>query len=155
MAIPHSRSVHLLIDLLLADSVMGLSSSDYHDLSRLFVCLFALQSVESFNTGDVKVDTSCTYIQVCKCVLCNLNKIRSSQIAGCVMWFLIWPSAEDRRSRGQQQGNGKKEQEKQMSEAAEWRRRLLGPAWFAGPIKRWWSRKRAKLSETFAPKSPT
>lgn len=63
MAIPHSRSVHLLIDLLVADSVMELSSSDYHEQTG---CLFVFPAsvrcgIKSFNTGRVEVDKyTCT-----------------------------------------------------------------------------------------------
>lgn len=59
MAIPHSWSVHLLIDLLVADSVMELRSSDYHEQTG---CLFVFHAsarcgLESVSTGHVKVDT--------------------------------------------------------------------------------------------------
>lgn len=66
MAIPHSRSVHLLIDLLVADRVMKLSSSDYHEQTG---CLFVLPAsvlcgIKSFITGRAEVDKyMCTYMQ--------------------------------------------------------------------------------------------
>lgn len=55
MAIPHSRSVHLLIDLLVADSVMELSSSDYHkQTGYLFVCSSRI-CLQSFSTSCAQV----------------------------------------------------------------------------------------------------
>lgn len=65
MAIPHSRSVHLLIDLLVADSVMELSSSDYHKQTG---CLFFLHLFTvSFNTGHVELDKYICNLQMhCK-----------------------------------------------------------------------------------------
>lgn len=61
MATPHSWSVHLLIDLLVADGVMELRSSDYHEQTG---CLFAHCGLASVSVGHVEVDT-CTFIRTC------------------------------------------------------------------------------------------
>lgn len=149
MAVPHSWSVHLLIDLLVADSVMPLRSSDYDKQTG---CLFFMQLCNhsaTLSDGHVGVDTclwilhmhsnlhmlSLKHIKTTKAAFGENETIKTNPEAGLIQRM------EERR--------GRKTNEKSSGVEG----KAIRPGLICRPVKR--SRKQAKLCEALVAKSPT
>lgn len=153
MAVPHSWSVHLLIDLLVADSVMPLRSSDYDKQTGwLFVFHVSVQPQcdsqhRPCRGGHMHLNAcilhmhsnlqmlSVKHIKTSKAAFGRNETIKTNPEAGLIQRM------EGRR--------GRKTNEKSSGVEG----KAMRPSLICRPVKR--SRKQAKLCEALVAKSPT